>query len=70
MTKFRKSKRTKYVIKDSLAYISHKEVISEEMKDWRFRFWWYVLWPKHAVIRVWLRLRRFVMPKNNEESKP
>ena len=29
----------------------------EQMKDWRFRFWYYVYWPQYRLVRLWYRLR-------------
>jgi hypothetical protein len=41
-----------------------KEFHDEQMKDWRYRFWWYVYTPKYWLIepmirfRAWWRKRR------------
>ena len=39
-------------------YITHEEVLREEMKDWRFRFWYYALTPKYWLIRLCMWLLR------------
>ena len=37
--------------------LSHEEAKKESMKDWRYRFWYYILWPKYALIKLWIKIK-------------
>ncbi len=41
-------------------FTTHEEAKAEAMKSWSYRFWYYLLWPKYRLIRLWLQLRHVV----------
>ncbi len=38
---------------NKIKYLSHDAAKKEAMKDWRYRFWYYLLWPKYRILRWW-----------------
>ncbi len=45
-------------------FTTHEEAKAEAMKSWSYRFWYYLLWPKYRLIRLWLQLRHTVKRKS------
>jgi len=47
---------------------SHKEAHDEWMKDWRYRFWWYLYWPYFKIIiPLWVKLKHSAEQEQDDE---
>ena len=48
---------------NKVRYITHKDVHAEAMKDWRYRFWYYLLWSRYALAGfIWRTWKKDIFP--------
>ena len=43
--------------RNKVTYLTHDEAHKEAMKDFGYRFWYWLMWPLYALLRLWVKVK-------------